>query len=105
MAATADSRLPNAVITTTGTSGRLAAILLAERDTVDAGHRQVGDDHVELLVQQPFERPLRVGLRDDIVEPLLQPELERLAELGIVVDNEHAGHGPSITDASGAAGK
>ena len=66
---------------------------LAERDTVDARHVQIGHHDVEVLCEQPFERRVRARGPRDVVCPLPEPQLDRLAELCVVVHDEHSCHG------------
>ena len=63
MAATAVSRLPNAVITTTGTSGPVGDDALAQLEAVHAAHVEVGDDDVEVARAQAARAPRPPTLR------------------------------------------
>ena len=82
------SRLPKAVITITGTSGRLAASRRAELDAVHAGHLQVGQHDVEVLAAEGLEGLL--GRGEAAGREIAQPQvgLQQVAHAPLVIDDE-----------------
>jgi hypothetical protein len=67
----------------------LAAIAPEERDAVHLRHPDVAEDQVERFASGPPQGGVRVGLDGRLVPRLLEQERERLAESGIVVNDQH----------------
>ena len=99
MAAIAVSRLPKAVMTTTGRSGRLTVQLVAQRDAGRAGHVVVGDDDVDVL--GPHEGQ-GLGGRvpgQRLEAPARELGHQQIAHGPVVLDQQH----PGLHDAASLA--
>ncbi len=60
----------------------------ADLEAVEVRHQDVEDDRVELAVREPLQRVEPVGGRRDAVPVELERGLDRLADVGVVVDDE-----------------
>ena len=61
-----------------------------ELHAVHAGHLQIGQDAIEVLVLQHLERLGRAGAADHLVAGRAQHVGHRLAGLAVIVDDQHA---------------
>ena len=65
---------------------------------VYTGQAKVEQDHVGVGVRGEYERLFSGGRQDHVVGARLEVDLERLADLGLVVDDEHSGHLMTASD-------
>ncbi len=71
--------------------GPRAANAFAGLDSAHSGHPEIGEDGVELFTRDPFEAKLGRRARDDGRALALQRQLEKLAHLRLIIDNEDVG--------------
>ena len=70
---------------------RITANRAAQRHAVQAGQHQVEHDQLEGLAAGQGQRVVAVALRDDRQTLELQVQLDELADVRVVLDEEHAG--------------
>ena len=78
---------------------------LAQLETGDALHVEIGDDDVDVVVRDRGERVGPVGERDDLEAALLEPERDQIDHLALVIDDKDGRHAaPRVRVTLGVAG-